>query len=98
MMEKLKELLNITNVNHITVPRRTLLLMHLVQFCLFFAVLFLWRGILIVFSLLLGVLTAIFTVIFLKIWRRYYSVLSFVLLSLLAAGCAVALYVILVKP
>ena len=92
MMEKLKELLHANNANHIRTPRGALLLLQFLQFCAFFLILFFWRGLFIVFSLLLAIVTCVFLVAFAKIWRRYYSFPLFIILTLTEIACAAVLY------
>ena len=97
MIEKMKELLHTSNVNHIRTPRGTLLLLQFLQFCAFFLILFFWRGLFIVFSLLLAIVTCVFLVGFAKIWRRYYSVPLFILLTLTELVCSIILRMVIVN-
>ena len=97
MIEKLRELLYSINVTYISIPRKSLFLMQLLQICFFGMILFLWRGIFIIFSLFLSVIAAVLTVISLRIWKRYYSSLAFILLLLVEVMTAIVLYITFVN-
>lgn len=96
-MEKLRDLVDERNRSRLFIPRKMLFTLMLIDFLLFAAIAGLWHGIWIFLSVFLCFPAAYFVHFTAKLWCRYYSVVTFAVLTVFEFAAAVAILYFLTR-
>lgn len=91
IIDEIHELIDLEYAERLTIPRRTLFLWWLLPVTLQTAAIFIWHGIFIVFSLFILFITAFILRPLCRVWKKYYSVWTLVILQALTLGTAILL-------